>query len=202
MLCRKRLAAASLAVLWLVFATARGYCEDRDQDREKLETLTQTVAKIQKEVQTLRDIEEIKQLQIQYVNCFTFAKWDEITDFFSEDAIFAVFVDRVPLRGKAAIERSFKEEIAKSGKHEGKEANFLLHPIITVDGDKAKGNWLIYFVTSPAQQQFAVVQGIYDAEYVRENGHWKISYLKWTPRLGLGAITPPSNPDNGGATAK
>ena len=63
-----------------------------------------------------------------------------------------------------------------------------LHPIVTVDGDTAKSNWVIYFVTQPDQKKenLSVVQGIYDSEYKRVNGEWKISYIKWTPRFALG----------------
>lgn len=68
-----------------------------------------------------------------------------------------------------------------------------IHPIISVDGDKAKGNWMIYFITQPDQESEAlqVLQGIYDVEYAKEEGQWKISYIKWKNRFTIGALSEP-----------
>ena len=142
-------------------------------------------------IQALEDTEQVRQLQYRYVNDLTFAQWDDVVNLFSDDAVLEVFVGREPIRGKAAIEKTFKGEIAKSSKHSGKEANIVVHPLITVTGDKAESNSVIYFITAydpetdAPQKELHLLQGIYDARYSRVNGKWKISYLKWTPRLAL-----------------
>ena len=72
--------------------------------------------------------------------------------------------------GKADIAHWFKEELSQT--HAGKEGDVCIHPIITVDGDTAKGNWLLYmmyFYPRTGQSMFWV-QGHYDKDYVRENG--------------------------------
>jgi ketosteroid isomerase-like protein len=154
------------------------------------------IAELKAQVQNLRDVEAVKQLHIRYVNALTYANWEEVVDCFAQDAVSAVFMDREPIVGIDAIRDSFMNEIAKSDKHVGKEANLTLHPIITVDGDTAKGNWVIYFITQPDPDEtpLQLVQGIYDMEYKKENGEWKIGYIKWTARfaLGMAGVLPPA----------
>jgi hypothetical protein len=147
------------------------------------------LAEIEKRLRVLEDIEEIKQIQIRYVNDLTTTDWDDMLDCFSEDA----FVDLSEgYRGKKEIEEFYKGEITWT--HIGKEGNYLVHPIIKVDGDRATGSWLLYTLFSqphtlhtaamPAAEDAPDwMQGFYDMEYVRENGKWKISMLKWKRRL-------------------
>ena len=47
-----------------------------------------------------------------------------------------------PIVGNAAIRKWFKEELSQT--HAGKEGDIVVHPIIELDGDKAKGTWLLY----------------------------------------------------------
>jgi hypothetical protein len=157
------------------------------------------ISELRAQVQNLQDVEAVKQLHVRYVNAMTYADWEEFLDCFSRDAVFAVFMGREPIVGIDAIRDSVMNEIAKSDKHVGKEANLTLHPVITVDGDTAKGNWVIYFITQPDPNEttLQLVQGIYDMEYKRENGEWKISYIKWAARFALGpaGVLPEDGPE-------
>ena len=76
----------------------------------------------------------------------------------------------------------------------GKEGDFVVHPIIRVDGDKATGKWLIYLMYCYPRtgQSLFWVQGFYDMDYVRENEKWKISVMRWTERMGLPGTGPPT----------
>jgi hypothetical protein len=148
-----------------------------------------TLEEMEKRLRTLEDIEEIKQLHIRYVNCLTTTNWDELVDCFAENA----YVDLSEgYQGKEEIAGFYKGEITLT--HIGKEGNYLVHPIISVDGDRAKGSWLFYTMFSqPHTLQYGTMtapidapdwmHGYYEMEYVRENGRWKISFLKWSIRL-------------------
>jgi ketosteroid isomerase-like protein len=170
-----------------------GCAKDSAQEQET----AQAIADLKKKVQSLEDLEAIKQLHIRYVNGLTYCEWEDVVDCFSEDAILEVFMGQEPTQGKAAIREVFMNQIAGSDKHVGREANLTLHPIASVDGDTAKSNWVIYFITQPDQSNEALnlVQGIYDCEYVKENGEWKMSYIKWVARLALGAVGGGPPPD-------
>jgi hypothetical protein len=143
---------------------------------------------LEAKVRVLEDIEQIKQLQVRYVNYLTTNSWDELMDCFDENcATDFPFPDIGVTRGKAAVTRDYKERIAKG--MPGKEGNFVVHPIISVEGDKAKGSWLLYIQYMPGaklsdgKETADLYQGFYDMEYVKRDGESKISLLRWTERL-------------------
>jgi len=150
---------------------------------------------IEKRLTILEDTEAIKKLHAHYVNCLNLADYDALLDCFWEDA--AVDLHAGQAKGKKQLIPFFKGGMSKN--HIGKEGPFSVHPIITVDGDKAKGSWLMYiqyvrprkldpkptiFLTDDAPDW---VQGYYEMEYQKKNGEWRISFLKWRCRL----ISPP-----------
>jgi hypothetical protein len=149
------------------------------------------IEELEKRIRVLEDIEEIKKLHYRYVNGLTVSNIDEMVPCFSQDGI----VDIHAGLAKTPEERIkiFKKLLTEN--HIGKEGNFVVHPVISVNGDKATGSWLLYmqfaqprkmnprptiFTTDDAPDW---MQGLYDVEYVRENGVWKISYLKIRVRL-------------------
>ncbi len=146
---------------------------------------------LEKRLRNLEDIEAIKQLQVRYVNDLTIIDWDDLVDCFSADAVVDLSVGKV--RGREAIENLFRKKISIT--HIAQEGNFVVHPIITVKGDKATGSWLLYthfaqphkiqIDTSPTGDADAPdwMGGYYEMEYVKENGEWKISMLRWTNRI-------------------
>jgi hypothetical protein len=138
-----------------------------------------------KRIVILEDIEQIKQVQTRYVNYLITNRWDELLDLFDDDG--AVELESYGLhKGKAALEKEFKGRVARG--HTGHEGDYVVHPLISVDGDTAKGSWLLYL-----QKQFPHkiangldidwTQGFYEVDYVKRNGKWKISLLKFKARL-------------------
>ena len=162
-----------------------------------LEEMERRLKNLEEEVRITRDIEEIKQLHYRYVNGIFLGKWDDLLDCFSENSVFGDPKDEQGpgpgiLRGKSEIVKWLKE--AGQGGHIDRVGGFVVHPLITIDGNKAKGNWLLYMLMSYnlTGQILFWIQRIYDAEYARENGEWKFSLLKMTTRLG-----PPGPPYEG-----
>ena len=149
-----------------------------------------SLEELEKRLRTLEDIEEIKQLQARYVDCLTKIDWDGLVDCFAENGVVDLSEGA---KGKEEIAKFFKEEIALT--HIGMEGVYVLHPIISVDGNKAKGSWILHTMFSqPHKIQIRPattadedapdwMQGYYEMEYVRENGKWKISLLRWRRRL-------------------
>lgn len=143
--------------------------------------------------QATEDLEAIKQLQYRYMNAFMFADWDTVLDCFTEDAVIDVTVDK-QIKGKAEIEKIYREELGKG--HVGSEGDFVIHPIISVNGDTAEGNWMMYmmYAYKPTGQSLFWVQGMYDAKYIKINGKWKFSYLYHKPRMAPNTGGPPPFP--------
>ena len=156
-----------------------------------LEEMEKRLKEMERRITTNEDIEQIKQLHIRYVNALTFIKWDDVIDCFAEDSSLDVQLGGL-IKGKAKIAKFFKERLSQI--HIGKEGIFCVHPQITVDGDRAKGNWLIYIMYADHRtwQSRYWLQGIYDAEYAKVNGEWKFSHLQWRSRLEPPGPPPPT----------
>jgi hypothetical protein len=146
------------------------------------------LTEMEKRLGVVEDVEEIKQLHHQYINCVSRAEWDKIMDCFSEEPT-TDFGGWDVIKGREAIFKQFKDGLSVA--HIGREGNFIVHPIISVDGDKATGEWWMYQMWQYERtgQSLFWVQAVYDAEYVKEKEKWKISYLKWRSR-----VAPPGGP--------
>lgn len=162
-----------------------------EQLEDRVKALEATVAELSDRLRLVEDENEIKRLQRRYVNALMTQQWDDAVDCFAQDALIDVHLHE-PIGGRAAIEHWFKEVLSQT--HAGKEGDIVIHPIITLDGDQAKGSWLLYmmyFYPRTGQSLFWV-QGFYDMDYVREDGRWKITVMRWTERLGLPGGGPPT----------
>jgi ketosteroid isomerase-like protein len=166
---------------------------------ETIELSSDRLRLIEERLGALEDLEALKRLHTRYVNHLTFAEWDDIAECFTEDAVFDLCVPEIrPLVGRAAIAALFKHVISTG--HLGKEGNFTVHPLIEVDGASAKGWWLIYLMYNHADTGLPAywVQGIYDCQYEKADGQWKISSLRFVGRLA--PPTMPVPPDDAMAT--
>lgn len=145
-----------------------------------LESMEKRLADLEQRVKNYEDIEKIRLLHYRYINCVTFAKWDEIMDCFADDCEFIYGRGTERAAGKPAIEKLYKEFFSKG--HQGRDYDIVVHPMIVVNGDQATGNWMMFQLFSHIRTGQALfwVQGIFDMKYIRENGEWKISSLTYT----------------------
>jgi len=157
----------------------------------KLEELEKRLQDLEKRVRVTEDIQAIHEVQRRYINALICMEWDVCADCFSKDALVNVYLHD-PVQGRENIRKWFKEELSVT--HHGKEGDVLVHPEITLDGDKAKGKWLLYMMYAYPRTGQALfwVQGFYQNEYVREDGKWKVSLMTWTERMGLPGTGPPT----------
>jgi len=162
------------------------------------------LSEMDKRLRVLEDIEEIKKLHGYYVDCIIKTQWDEATDCFAENGTFDAHAGIA--RGKKAVYEIFTQEIYRN--HIGMEGLIAVHPNITVDGDTATGSWLLYIQYAlprrlevkleqlPSHDAPDWIQGYYDMKYIREDGKWKISYLKFRCRLWSTITDNSSNSSN------
>lgn len=135
-------------------------------------------------LQTLLDIEEIKKLQRAYGYYLEHWMANEIIDLFADspEVVLDFPWNEGIYRGKEGVSRYYKNRF-KPG------AEFLhqlmqLCPVIDVapDGKTARGRWYGYgAVSTPRGQGVSqnIMNGIYENEYVKEDGKWKFKRLKW-----------------------
>ena len=133
------------------------------------------IEELDKRVTAIEDLEEIKKLHQRYIDLMDNLQYKEVLDLYTEDASVEVR-DSGVLRGREGLTDIY---INKLGRRTARsEGHFVIEPDITVEGDTAKGTWLVYMLFSkPAVEG---VQGGNEAEYKKVGGKWKINSMKFT----------------------
>ena len=139
-----------------------------------------SLEELEKRVRAIEDLEEIKKLHQHYINLMDDLQYDEVLELFTEDATSEIRNFGVK-RGKKEMAEIYSGVLAKKRGNQRYDAHMAIEPDIAVDGDTAKGTWLIYIFFSKPEIQW--VQGRNECEYRKENGTWKISKLKFTRTL-------------------
>jgi ketosteroid isomerase-like protein len=134
-----------------------------------------TLEGIEKRVRALEDAEEIKTMHREYLFYIQNLDIDKALDCFAETIVTDVANYGI-FKGKKDVGKFFRE-IVRNNVLQSKDGHFTGQPVVSVEGDKAKGHWMFYrFLAGSSQKQW--IQGRYDCEYVKENGEWKFSLLK------------------------
>jgi hypothetical protein len=136
-----------------------------------------TLEELSKRLKALEDAEAIKTLHREYLFYISNLEIEKALECFAKDIVtdIAQYGQR---RGKAEVGKFFREVI-RDNVFRSRDGHFTGQPVISVEGDRAKGHWMFYrFVPEPSPQRW--VQGRYDCEYVKEDGRWKFSLLKMT----------------------
>jgi hypothetical protein len=149
-------------------------------------SLQEQVRTLQEETRTLRDIEEIKKLQRAYGYYLENWMTNEVADLFSDRPDTVLLVHAGEFRGQAGVRRFFRPRTAHKGHRmpEFFHQVMQLSPIIDVapDGRTAKGRWYGFGANaSPVKDGVfqGWMDGVYENEYIKEDGRWKIWKLGW-----------------------
>lgn len=133
---------------------------------------------LEKRVRAIEDLEEIKIMHREYMSCLDNLEFEKALDYFTEDAEVEVRHSGV-MKGKENFRQIYLGTLAqRKERHDG---HLVGQPVITIDGDTARGHWIVYMFFSVPTTEW--VQGRHDCEYVRENGEWKFSKLKFARTL-------------------
>jgi hypothetical protein len=151
-----------------------------------VKNLQEQVGILQAQMRTLQDIEEIKRLQRSYGYYLENWMTDEVVDLFSDSPDTVLWIKAGEFRGKESIRRFFKPR----GQAQARRIPGFLHqvmqlsPIIDVapDGKTARGRWNGFGSTAAPRADGLFqgwMNGVYENEYVKENGTWKIKKIDW-----------------------
>jgi hypothetical protein len=147
----------------------------------EIKVLKKQVKARDKEILTLKDIEEIKRLQCAYGYYLEHWMSDEIIDCFSRSPeVSGTFVEGT-YNGPEGIRRYFSK--GRIMPPEFLHLVMQVSPVITVnkDGKTAYGRWYGYgtilsHFTTPLDPTYMMV--IYEMDYIKEDGVWKILKLR------------------------
>jgi hypothetical protein len=141
---------------------------------------TMSLEDLEKRVRALEDLETIKKLHQHYIDLMDDLEYERVLDLFTEDGTAEVRNFGIK-RGRAELRETYIEGLAKHRGNERNEGHLAIEPNITVEGDTARGTWLIYMLFSKPTVEW--VQGKNEAEYRKVNGEWKIKSMKFTRTL-------------------
>ena len=130
---------------------------------------------LEKRVRAIEDLEEIKKLHQNYINLMDDLKYKEVVELFTDDASVEIRNSGV-LQGKEGLTEIYVNRLGRRTARS--EGHFVIEPDITVEGDTAKGTWLVYMLFSKPAIEW--VQGRNEAEYRKVDGKWKIKSMKFT----------------------
>jgi hypothetical protein len=141
-----------------------------------LDTLARDIARVE-------SLREVKDVQRTYAHLAQFGRWDKMAELFATGGTLQ-WGDEV-VTGRQNIQAWLAAEAgAMNGVNPGSlHTNVIDQPLVTLsaDGLSAKGRWSGIRFLGDGQGQARIDGGIYENEYVLENGEWKISLLRYYP---------------------
>lgn len=151
-----------------------------DAPRQRIEGLDD----LARDVERTESLRAVKDLQRVYAHYNQFGLWDDMAALFAADA--KVEWGDAAVEGRAAIHDWLRE---KNKGQSGLAPNalnteFIDEPLVnlSIDGNSAQGRWLSLAFKGDGAGRAWFEGGLYENDYVREDGVWKISAMRYYPQ--------------------
>ena len=173
----KPLAVLTLAALCIAGVSTRGADPD-------LSTLQQRVDRLDTLTQRVEALSAIKRLQHAYGHYSELGLWHDFADLFADSGIGHYTQGALDREG---IRTLFLKEVGQGrlGLADGRiYPHISMQPVVTLaaDGQSGKGRWHIMAMLGGYNTSASWAGGIYENEYVRENGVWKFKDVRYLPQ--------------------
>jgi len=138
-----------------------------------------------------RDVERgeavraVKVLQRTYAQYSQYGLWNEMAGLFADEASLIIGDDSATGRGAIATFLTTKVGGGRQGLAPGAIHTQLIdEPVVnlSVDGQTAKGRWYGFFLEGDGKGAASLAGGVYENDYVRQNGVWRIASLHFYPQ--------------------
>jgi len=144
-----------------------------------------TLDELARDVDRAESMRAVKNLQRTYAQYSHYGLWNEMADLFANEATYTF--DDETIKGRKAIADylTSHEGGGQVGLKPGSvNAQIIDHPVVnlSVDGESAKGRWYGFALLSDSQGNASMRGGVFENEYVREDGMWKISRHRFHPQ--------------------
>lgn len=154
------------------------------------EELEAKIEKLENEIQTLNDVNEIKNLQRVYG--FYLEHWmaEDLVDLFADGEDTTLIIAAGQFRGKEAVRRFFhhgREDVEMKYMpnpeflHQVMQLSGVVH--VNPDGKTANGRWYGFganaFPHPGGKINPGWMNGIYEVDYVKQDGIWKLKKVHW-----------------------
>jgi hypothetical protein len=148
------------------------------------QSLARRAAELAQDVQLLQDQNELENLQRIYGYYLDKGMWTAVADLFADDGVVEI-AGRGQFAGKRRVLEYF-QGIGAPGISPGRLFdNMQLQPIVHVapDGETAKGRWRLFAQLAQHEQFHEWGLGIYENDYVKQGGVWRIRKLHLYPTM-------------------
>jgi SnoaL-like protein len=142
------------------------------------------VQRLAQNVERAESVRAVKRLQETYAQYSQFGLWSDMATLFTDNA--QLSYGKANEHGRQAIQQYFVSTFGEGThglKPGGLHTQIVLRPLINVssDGQSAKGRWWEFSMTGQYGVKAEWAAGIFENEYVRERGVWKISRMHYHP---------------------
>ena len=137
-----------------------------------------------RDVDRAESVRAVKDLQRTYAQYAQFGLWREMAALFAADGV-ANFGEGPEIHGRDALARTLTERFGKDGLQPGQFHTQLIdEPLVNLapDGEHAQGRWYGFFLLADGRGGASIEGGVYENDYVREDGRWKIAALRFQPQ--------------------
>jgi hypothetical protein len=147
-------------------------------------SLAARVHRLSQNVERAESVRAVKRVQETYAQYSQFGLWSDMAALFADNAQLSYGKDTA--QGRQAIGNYFLTTFGEGThglKPGGLHTQMVLRPLINVsaDGQSAKGRWWEFSMTGQYGVKAEWAAGIFENEYVRERGVWKISRMRYHP---------------------
>jgi len=158
---------------------------------KSLEEKITALEDVKEKITTLEDINEIKALQRIYIYYLDNHMLEEIFDLFSDNPEYIEATDEGRYFGKEGIRKFFTKELKTP--NSPIESRFGLHLVVqgvvnlAPTGKTAHGRWQLLGLlggptpTAPNEKSALWLAGVYENEYIKEDGKWKFKNITFHP---------------------
>jgi hypothetical protein len=141
------------------------------------------LAALEARIERLEDRAAIENLTRAYGYYIDKKVWGEVVPLFSKDAVVEIS-GRGVYKGGKGVETLFRQVIGRGsdGLAPGELSNHMVLQGVTnvaPDGKTATGRWRAFIQIGMWQKMGLWAEGTYDVRYVKENGVWKFSMMRW-----------------------
>ncbi|WP_428410350.1 nuclear transport factor 2 family protein [Hyphococcus sp.] len=133
-------------------------------------------------IQSVRDVKRLQHIFAHYAEA---GDWKAMSRLFSEEGKYVA--SGVEVSGKDALYAHFREEMGEGADGLAPDrlnVRLILSPVVTLSGDgkSAKGRWHEVAMLGRYGEEAFWQGGIYENDYVLEDGVWKIATLHYYPQ--------------------
>lgn len=142
-----------------------------------------SIDSLARDITRLESLRAVKDVQRSYAHYAQFGLWEAMADLFATKG--RLIWGEQTLAGKAVIARWFAARSGPAGAVPGAlNTEMIDDPLVNLsaDGNSAKARWRGLAFRGDGNGRAWIEGGLYENDYVRENGRWKIATLHYYPQ--------------------